>query len=294
MELRHLKYFMAVADELHFKKAAQKLYIAQPPLSRQIKNLEDELGVELLKRNKKKVELTQYGIYLKGEAVKIFQQVEAIKNHLELLKKGTVGQIKIGYVGTVMHSLLPEVLKAIKKKFPEINTRLFELNNQEQVAALRSGEIDIGFIRMPMNIFDLEEKQIFKETFSLIIPKDHPAAGKSAFPISELKDEPFVVFSRDCAPEMFDTIIGICKKEGFAPRIVHESSQINSILRLVESGLGYSIVPSGVRNGYKVNVRFYELSKHKERAKLSLVYNPRHINNTSEMIINMIKSLSLE
>lgn len=291
MELRHLKYFVTVAEELHFKRAADKLYMAQPPLTRQIKKLEEELGVELLNRTKRKVELTEYGSYLKTEAVKLFQQVEAIKNHLEQLKKGVVGQIKIGYVGTVMHSLLPAVLTAIKNKFPEINTRLLELNNFEQVAALRSGEIDIGFIRMPMNIFDLVEKQIFNETFSLIIPRDHPLTKTNHISLSDLKDEPFVVFSRECAPEMFDTIISICRKEGFAPRIVHESSQINSIVRLVESGLGYSIVPSGVQKGYKVNVKFYELSKCKERARLSLVYNPKHINKTSETTIDMIMKL---
>ena len=294
MELRHLKYFLALAEELHFGRAAEKLFIAQPPLSRQIKNLEEELGVELFQRTKKQVRLTGYGRFLKEEAVKLFQHVDSIKNHIRLLGEGHAGQIKIGYVGSAMHSVLPEVLSEINDKFPDIHTSMFELRNLDQIAALKDGSLDIGFIRTPITVEDLIIQPIFSETLSVILPLLHPLAASENIRLEDLAGEPFISFCRNCAPGLFDCIVGLCNKEGFSPRIVHESSQINSVVRLVESGLGYSIVPTSVKHGYNVRVRFYELDGYPERAELALAYSPGHRTPTSERVTELVMGLKFQ
>ena len=288
MELRHLRYFLTVAEELHFGKAAQKLFITQPPLSRQIKNLEEELGVELFTRTKRYVHLTGYGMYLKTEAFKLFQHVESIKNHIRLLGEGHAGQIKIGYVGSAMHSVLPGVLSIIRGELPHVHTSLHELRHLNQIFDLKTGSLDIGFIRIPITVEGLHIEPIFSETLSVILPLSHPLAGVSEVRLSDMAEEPFISFCRECAPGLFDTIIGLCNREGFSPRIVHESSQINSVVRLVESGLGYSIVPTSVKQGYNVRVRFCELDDYPERAELALAYFPEHRTPTSERVIGLV------
>jgi DNA-binding transcriptional LysR family regulator len=291
MELRHLKYFMMVAEELHFGKAAKKLFITQPPLSRQIKMLEEDLGVTLFERTKKRVRLTAHGFYLKEEAAKVFVQIESMRNHIRLIEEGTEGLVKIGYVGSAMHSVLPGVLSAIRRALPGVHTSLSELKNLDQIAGLKYGNIDIGFIRTPITAEGLEIQPIYSETLSIIVPRSHPSARSKALRLADLAGEPFIGFCRECAPGLFDMIIGLCNREGFSPRIVHESSQINSVVRLVESGLGYSIVPTSVRTGYNVQIRFHELANCPERTELALAYDPEHRTPTSERVIKLVLGL---
>ncbi len=291
MELRHLRYFLKVAEELHFGRAAEKLFITQPPLSRQIKILEEELGVTLFERTKKRVRLTAHGSFLKEEAAKVLVQIESMRNHIRLMEEGAEGLIKVGYVGSAMHSVLPGVLSAIRKALPCVHTSLYELRNLDQIAGLKYGNIDIGFIRTPVTVEGLEIKPIYSETLSVIVPTSHPSLHSKALRVADLAEEPFIGFCRDCAPGLFDTIIGLCNREGFSPRIVHESSQINSVVRLVESGLGYSIVPTSVRNGYNLRVRFYELGDYPERAELALAYYPENRTPTAERVIELVLRL---
>lgn len=291
MELRHLRYFLVLSEELHFGRAARKLNIAQPPLSRQIKNLEEELGVDLFKRTKRHVELTPYGKYLKQETLRLLQHVETVRNHLGLLKRGAVGQVKIGYVGSAMHSVLPRVLSEVKNHYPDVNTVMMEMDNEDQIDALKSGDIDIGVVRTPMQVTGVTLTPIYSETLSVILSQSHPRARSRKFTLADMADEPFISFCRRCAPGLYDRIVGLCNKNGFCPRIVHETSQINSVVRLVESNLGYSIVPTSVRSGYRVGVKFFELDDYPERAELALAYCADHMTPTSKHIIDLALSL---
>ena len=213
MEFRHLKYFMAVAEELHFGKAAEKLHMAQPPLSRQIKNLEEELNVKLFERSKKMVRLTTCGTYLKEEAAKIFQHMDIMKNHIRLLREGIEGRIRIGYVGSAMHSVLPRVLTEIRRWMPGVHTSLYELRNLDQIVGLKYGSIDLGFIRTPINVEDLTIDPVFSETLSVILPLSHPLAGSRGIALRDLAEEPFISFCRECAPGLFDCLISLCSRE---------------------------------------------------------------------------------
>ncbi|MDR3590883.1 MAG: LysR family transcriptional regulator [Negativicutes bacterium] len=288
MELKQLQYFLAVADELHFTKAAEKLRIAQPPLSRQIQQLEREVGTMLFQRNNRKVELTAAGEYLKQEARQLFGRINSIKQQIGLIHQGVRGRLRIGYVGAVMHSLLPEVLKELRSQYPDVSTLLSELGNEAQITALKNGQLDIGFIRTPLQVDTVVAVPICRETFSVIVSSDHRLGNQVSIQLSDLAAEPFICFSRDCAPGMVDQIVGICNQAGFSPNKIHESSQINTILRLVESNLGYSIVPSSVCHGYNLNIRYYELTDIPERAEIELIYNPAAITPLTRNVIRLV------
>ena len=292
MELRHLKYFQVLAEELHFGRAAGRLFIAQPPLSRQIKLLEEELGVQLLERNHKKVTLTEYGEYLQSEAKRLLSESEKIKHVINQMKHGKRGKIILGYVGAVMHSYLPKILLKLNAEFRNVTTVLKEMDNQSQVDALRSGSIDIGFVRTPINAEGLVCNPIYTESFSIIISENHPLSGKDNIDLKELKEEPYIGFPKECAPAMHESVMSIFTRCGFYPEIIHESTQMNSILRLVESNLGYSIVPSSVQQGYKLGIRYYDLSRFDEHTTVSMLYNPTNKNVFIDKVKTVIVSTS--
>ena len=288
MELRHLKYFSVLAEELHFGRAAGRLFIAQPPLSRQIKLLEEELGVPLFERNNKKVVLTEFGKYLQSEAARLLGDAEKIKNILHQMKQGKKGKIVLGYVGAVMHSYLPKLLLKVNSDLKDVTTVLKEMDNLNQVEAIQKGTLDIGFVRTPLKAEGLICRQIYSDSFSLIISETHPLAERKNIDLNDLKNEPYIGFPKDCAPAMHDSIMSIFTQCGFYPETIHESTQINSILRLVESKLGYSIVPTSVKEGYALGIRYYELDRFNEKTFVSLLYSPANKNNLTEKIVKII------
>jgi DNA-binding transcriptional LysR family regulator len=290
METRLLKYFSILAEELHFGRAAKRLYISQPPLSRQIKGLEEDLGVRLFNRTKRRVQLTPYGRYLQEESHRLFNQIDVMKSHLQLMKQGVSGQVRISYVGDFMYSILPGILSKLRRKYPRIQTVLSELNTESQMASLQAGLVDIGFIRTPAEAQGLSIKRIYEESFSLILPKSHPLSSRRTAPLKAMADEPYVGLSPSCSPSIRNNIISICGKAGFSPKVVHGASQINSIIKLVENDLGYSIVPSGIKQAYRDKVAFFELSDFPERAELLLAYDPKHIDETSMKVVDLVLS----
>lgn len=289
MELRHLRYFLAVAKELHFSRAAERLGIKQPPLTRQIKNLEAELGVVLFDRTSRRVRLTPSGRYLKDAAAKVIEQADRIRNTIGLIQEGTAGLVRIGYVGSAMHSVLPALLRDLQERYPEIYPEFVELDNDGQVRALKSGEIDVGFVRTPISAEGLTMHLVLEETFSLVLPAGHRLATGAGIRLEALAREPFLGFCRDCAPGMADQILQICNDAGFSPRIVHETTQLNALLRLVESGLGYSIVPSSVRSGYDLKLEFIELAGVPQRAQLSAIYDSCVLSSPARTLIELIE-----
>ena len=288
MDLRQLRYFLAVADELHFGKAAEQVGIKQPPLSRQIKNLEDELGVTLFQRSKRHVELTPQGRYLREEAQWVLGRLQLARNQLLEIDRRPGGTLRLGYVGAAMHSVLPPILSAIQEQLPGVHTILFERGNEDQLRALLTGELDLGFVRSPIEAGALTARPIFEEPYALVVGNSHPAAKKAKPNLRDLADDGFIGFERTCCPGMVDQVGAICLREGFTPRITHTTSQINTIVRLVEAGLGYSIVPLSVSRGYALDVRFVPLESIPERAVLSAIYHPSLLSETAEMTLDLM------
>jgi DNA-binding transcriptional LysR family regulator len=247
MELRHLRYFIAVATELHFGRAAEKLHIAQPPLSKQIQDLEAELGFELFNRTKRSVTLTPAGQAFLIEVNQIFQQLDRSIDIGRKTSRGELGQISIGFVGSATYNILPAMLQQFRDLYPHVQIELHELTTDRQLIWLREGRIDIGLIRPPIIAQDLGSQVIFQESLVVALPINHDLAQLDTIPLSSLSIEPFILFPRELAPGLYDPIIAICQAAGFSPQVVQECIQMQTIISLVSANIGVSILPSSIQ-----------------------------------------------
>ncbi|MGB5819046.1 MAG: LysR family transcriptional regulator [Saonia sp.] len=288
LELRHFNYFLAVAEELHFRKAAEKLFISQPGLSRQIKQMEEILDTQLFVRSKRKVSLTRAGIYLKGELEFIQNHLELTRKQLKLIGAGNFGEVRIGFLGSAMQNVIPELLLRLKDGFPEIKTSLEELSNMSQVHAIAKDRLDIGFVRLARAPEGIQIKPVFKDTFSLVLPKDHPMTINNFKGMRQLMPEDFILFSQDYSPLYFDTVMSICENAGFTPRVSHKSVHAQTIFKLVENKLGIAIVPTALQYGFQMDVKFIELKKIPQKAVLSVIWKEDNRNPALEHCINLL------
>ncbi len=233
MELRHLQYFIVVAEELHFGRATARLQMTQPPLSQQIQQLEQEMGVMLFERTKRKVELTEAGEMFLKEVKKAFDQIEKAVEVAQSAQRGEVGSLSIGFVGVAIYDILPSIVREYRKKFPRVSVALHELSTPEQVHALHENRIDVGFLRPPISTQLLELEPIQKLPCTLCLPKAHPLAEKEEIHIEDLRDESFVFITRPVWPALYDTILSLCRGVGFSPRIVQEATEYQTVMGLV-------------------------------------------------------------
>lgn len=261
MEIRHLKYFMAVAEELNFTKAAEKLYISQPPLSRQIKELELELNARLFNRNNKRVVLTDAGKYFKKEVVVLLQQLEKIKITTQKIAQHTSGEFRIGYISSTFSGTISTLLEKLTILYPYVHFKLFELPTIKQIIALEKGSLDLGILRGPLISPKIDTIRWFKDGYALVYNPLLQTIDKESA-ISNLSKATFVFFNKNYAPQYYQSLLEICAKYGFVPNVVHEANNINSIIQLVKKGLGISILPASIAENYDyAEVRFYPLAK---------------------------------
>ncbi|MBS7254793.1 LysR family transcriptional regulator [Flavobacterium branchiicola] len=271
MELRHLKYFLAVAEELNFTKAAEKLFISQPPLSRQIAELEEEIHAKLFIRNNKKVELTEAGKYFEKEVREIFQHMERISLQTKKIAENISGEFRIAYISSINSSVISDLIKHLKAQFPYVNFKLFEISTTKQIDALEQGKIEMGIIRSPIHSPKIKSHLWFKDGFSLVYNKK-TIQIKSENEILKLKEETFIFFNKDYAPHYHEVLLELCAFYGFTPQIIHEANNINSIVQLVKNGLGVSIVPSNIaKNNQDPEIGFIELKKVNLFTNVSLI-----------------------
>lgn len=288
IELRHLRYFLAVAEELHFRKAADRLFISQPGLSRQIKQMEDELGFPLFERSNKKVYLTKSGRYLQNEVSLALKNLDHMFSHAQLIYEGMEGQISLGYVGSAMQNVIPEIILRIKEDHPNIHYSLKEMENPEQIDALFMKEIDLAFVRLDKVPKGLHIRPVFEDTFSVVLPKDHRISQDNFTDLSSLKEEPFILFDQSYSPAYFEQVMQIFKHSGFHPLISHNTVHASTIFRLVENNLGISIVPSSLLLGYDMNIKSIELNKIPQRTVLSVAWNSDNRNPILNKILSKI------
>jgi DNA-binding transcriptional LysR family regulator len=288
LELRHFKYFKAVAEELHYRKAAEKLFISQPGLSRQIKQMEAILDAQLFVRSKKKVSLTAAGEYLKGELEFVLNHLDITKKQLKLINEGSSGELRIGFLGSAMQSVLPKLLVKLGKDQPNIKTSLDELSNLAQVNAILKDRLDLGFVRLARVPKELEIQPVFEDTFSIVLPKNHKLDEKSFRGMKQLKDESFVLFSKDYSPLYFDKVMSICEDVGFTPKVSHKSVHAQTIFTLVENNLGIAIIPTSLQYGFKMKVKFIELKRIRQRAQLSVIWKRDNRNPVLEQGLNLL------
>jgi len=279
MELRHLLYFKTVAEELHFTKAAAKLFISQPPLSRQIKELEEELGAELFVRNNKRVTLTNAGKYFKAEVAALFAKLEENKEVVRKIHGGVSGELKIGYISSVYQSHLAEILKLMHREFPYLKTSLFEVPTLTQIKELEHGTLDVGILRAPVISEQLKVESLFFDPFVVVIPLTEQKINNQDELADFLKKSPFIFFNKDFAPQYNQKLIEICHRMGFSPDITHEANNVHSILQLVEAGLGVSILPLSLKRQYEqLKVAFIEFEAIPVNTEVVLAYKESNKN----------------
>ncbi len=240
MELRHLRYFTALAEELHFGRAAEKTFVAQPTLSQQIQKFEEELGARLFERTKRSVALTQAGEALLPYARRILKEAERAEKAALAAQEGRAGYLRVGFEAPAMRSGLSRVIKAFRKEAPGVELSLEELGSRQQAEALRAETLDVGFVLLPIDERDLRVREVDEAPTALVLPSGHRLAGRAEVPLRELEGEPHVMWARDVAPGVYDDYLRACHEAGFAPEVVQEIRHMESLLGLVAAGIGLS------------------------------------------------------
>ncbi len=289
LELRHLKYFMVVADELHFRKAAEILYISQPGLSKQIKELEESLGLKLFERNNRNVDLTAAGIFLKEELKGYFSGLEKIINHAKLLNEGIVGELRFGYVGSAMQEIIPNLLLKFKEELPKIQYNFKEMDNQNQIESLVSNHIDIGFMRLDQVPIGLNSFPVLSEPFCLVLPESNLWNISSTNGLRALQEESFILFDPKYSPSYFAKVMDIFKFSGFKPNVTHNTIHASSIFTLVQKGFGISLVPKSLKAEHYQGIRFVDLDYLPQRTVLSAVWSESNRNPILNSLLLILK-----
>ncbi len=289
MELRHLRYFSTVATELHFGRAAEKLHIAQPPLSKQIQDLEAELGFELFNRTKRSISLTPAGQAFLIEVNQIFQQLDRAIDIGRKTSRGELGQISIGFVGSATYNILPVILQQFRDRYPHVQIELHELTTDRQLIWLREGRIDIGLIRPPMIGVGFASQIIFRESLVVALPIDHHLAELDTIELSSLATEPFILFPRQLAPGLYDPIIAICQAAGFSPQVVQECIQMQTIVSLVSANMGVSILPESIQEAQRQGVVYKPIVASFGIEKLATIAIVWRLNDDSPTIDRLLE-----
>ena len=276
-DLWQLRYFVAVAEHLHFGRAAAALHISQPPLSRAIRALEERVGVRLFARSRRRVELTPEGTRLLGEARRVLGQLERTVQEVRGMARGEEGRLRIGFVSLADYGVLPELLKSFKSTRPGIALALREMLSPEQAAALAAGELDFGFLLPPVSGAEaLEHIVVQRERFVAALPVRHRlATAKGKLAVSALAGEPFVMVPRDIAPGLYDIVTGLAARAGISFNVAQEAIQMQTVVSLVSSGLGAAIVPGSIANLGRRGVVYRELADSHPKLDLWLAW-PRN------------------
>ncbi len=256
IELRHLRYFLALADELHFGRAASRLGIAQPPLSQQIRRLEDLLETRLFDRTSRRVELTDAGRAFRAEASRVLAAVAGAVGAVHRAGRGETGELRVAFAATVMFLDLPQIIRTFRDRFPLVHLDLREMPTGPQLDGLRNGDIDLGFVREPGADSELEIVTVMREPLRIAIHVGHPLASRPGLSVADLAEEPFVLFPQELAPGLHAQVMGLCRRAGYAPRVVEESRELYTSVSLVEAGIGVSILPASVEKLGWRNVRY--------------------------------------
>ncbi len=293
MELRHLRYFVAVAEEGHVTRAAERLGIQQPPLSQQIQALERELETQLFRRKPRGVELTAAGLALLDEARAILARVDEAVAAVKRTARGEAGRIGIGFTSSAsFHPFVPRAIRAFRQAHPLVALALEESGTTELVAALRAQAIDAAFVRSPVGeSADLFVRPLLEETMVAALPSGHAlSAGRDPLPLAALAGEIFILYRRPVGPGLHDAIIAACDRAGFSPTIGQEAPRMLSTLSLVAAGLGVTVVPASMSRLEAEGVAYRPLDPSAQlTAPLNLAYRRNEISAAVRRFVGLVQ-----
>jgi DNA-binding transcriptional LysR family regulator len=291
VELRQLRYFIAIAEEGNFSRAAHRLHISQPPLSTQIKSLEDELGVKLLERTNRGVSLTAAGSVFFEEARAVLARLEHAKSKAVRAQRGDAGMLAVGFVSIADYGILPPALQQFRASFPLVEVQLHELTTDAQIRELRAARLDVGIALAPVDEPDLDFERLLREELVLAAPAGPPLVkGSGAIDLRALSKESFIVPPRALAPGLYDLTISYCRSLGFAPRITQHARQMQTVISLVSSGMGFALVPSSVRNLKRTGVQYRPLRGKRALVELGILCLRNAANPSREHFVAALRS----
>ncbi|MBH8574625.1 LysR family transcriptional regulator [Nostocaceae cyanobacterium CENA369] len=294
MEIRHLRYFIAVAEELHFSRAAERLHIAQPPLSQQIQQLELELGVELFHRKtKRQVQLTEAGQVFLQEAYQLLAQLEKAIDLTQRTGRGEKGQLRVGFTSLVTYNLLPQILRKFREKYSEVELVLQEMTTTQQEQALQNRHIHVGFAHPPLEDNTLHQQCIQQEALIVALPETHLLAEQECIPMRSLAEEFFIMFPRHLGPGLYDQIVSLCQQGNFSPKITQEAIQMQTIIGLVSAGMGIAIVPSSLKNLQRSGVVYRPFQEKTPLIETTIVWQQEDITPVLQQFLQVVKSFSI-
>ncbi len=291
MELRHLRYFTAVVQWSGYREASRRIHVAQPAISQTVGDLEQELGVKLFSRAKRIAQLTPEGELFYAEAVRTLAQAEAAVDTARRAAKGEIGRLSIGFIGSATYVFLPALIRDYKARYPGVKLTLQELSPLQQEVAFNQGLIDIGFTRTLTveQSRTLSSRCLYRDPMMAVLPLSRPVKTKRVR-IADLAQESFILFHREDAPSLFDTITGMCKNAGFSPRVDSELNLMQTVLSVVEAEQGVSIVPACVRNLRSDGVRFYRLQPDDVRLELVAAWKKESPSVVLSAFLDLINS----
>jgi len=263
MELRHLRAFVTLAEELHFGRAAVRLGIAQPPLTIQIQSLEATLGVKLFDRSRRHVALTEAGALFLPEALATLVQAEKARHTAQRAARGEMGRLEIGFTGSApFNAAMPGIISRFRRAWPDLHMVLREMSTTDQLRHLAEGSLDIGFIRPghPSETAGVEATVVLNEPLLAALPADHPLAGRQSLAVSELSGDSFILHPRAIGTGLYDKVISLCAAAGYRPHVVLEAHQMSTMIALTATGLGVAVVPEAMRRLQVEGCRFVPLT----------------------------------
>lgn len=292
VELRHLRYFVAVAEERNFGRAARRLRLAQPPLSQQIQRLERDLGVTLFDRGKRPIQLTNAGLLLLDQARDLLARADQTVHAMAGAGRGEVGQLTVGCVPSAFYDLVPEILRAYQDRYPRVRLIVSETDTTPLVRALLAGQLDVGFLRAAPNLPRLEVATLHREPVVAVLPSAHRLAGRPAIALAELAHDRFIMFPRQHAPENFDLLTSACQEAGFSPEIVLERGAHHTQIGYVACGLGVALVPRSLRAVRLPGVTYKRLTAPAPSMRTAIAWSTTRDARPRDQLVALARELS--
>lgn len=288
-ELRQLRYFVALAEELHFARAARRLGIAQPALSQQLVRLEAQLGSVLVRRTSRRVELTDAGQALLEESRLLVRGAERAVTRVQRVSRGEQGVLRLGIVASGAFGVLPELIRQFRQAHRDVRLELHEAPFEQPFELLEAGVLDLAIMRGPTTHARATIELLGREPICAVLPADHSLARRRRIAVAALQDEPFILYPRFRAPEFYDVLLGVCRNAGFEPRVVQEVTEWQLLVSVVAAGLGVTLAPDSVRRMPREGVRYCALTPDTARAELVVAYDPNRRSPVADAFLRTIR-----
>jgi DNA-binding transcriptional LysR family regulator len=289
IELRHFRYFVAVAEELHFGRAARRLHISQPPLSTQIRALEDLVGAQLLNRTQRKVELTKAGEALLREARQVLERAAGAVLAAQRASRGEAGELLVGFVSVADYNVVPPLLREFRSRAPGVRLALREATTDRLVQDLADGRIDLAFVLPPLEDAGLEYRPVHREPLVCALPQSHPLAATSGpIRLAALADAQFVLTPRRIAPGLYDDIVSFCRRVGFSPRLAQEAVQMQTIVSLVSAEIGVALIPASMEHLGRTGVVYRALAEKSPLTEVGVAWRRGDDLATLQMFLEVV------